>query len=105
MSAVAWEVSDDRAQYSAAQQLHSLHRRLWWVMWAPASRRFFAFYQGDAEFAPLSDATPHGLDTRIRRAQATIARVHPNAHWHCPVSGCAWTSVNPTLHGPCPLPG
>ncbi|WP_236568133.1 MULTISPECIES: hypothetical protein [unclassified Nocardiopsis] len=104
MSAVAWDVSDDRAQYSAAQQLHARHQRLWWVMWAPGARRFFAFYQGDAEIEPLRDTTPDGLDAQIRHTQVTIARTHPSAHWRCPVLGCTWVSVNPAVHTPCPVP-
>ncbi|MGW5879011.1 hypothetical protein ACWFMI_20920 [Nocardiopsis terrae] len=101
---VRWDVSMDRAQYTAAEQLHQRHQRLWWVMWAPGSRRFFAFYQGGAEIEPLSDSTPEGLDDRIRRAQPVIVRTHPASHWCCPVSGCTWTSINPTIHAPCPRP-
>ncbi|NYH51887.1 hypothetical protein HNR06_001476 [Nocardiopsis arvandica] len=74
-------------------------------MWGPGARRFFAFYQGDADLPPLSDTTPNGLDAQIRRAQTAIVRARPTAHWRCPVSGCAWTSINPAFHAPCPVPG
>jgi hypothetical protein len=104
VSTVAWDVSDDHAQYSAAQQLHAHHHRLWWVMWGPGARRFYAFYLGDADVAPLSDASPNGLHSQIRRAESAIARTHPASYWRCPVSGCSWTSINPTTHTPCPCP-
>ncbi|WP_223830602.1 hypothetical protein [Nocardiopsis quinghaiensis] len=104
MIIVGWHVSVDRAQYAAAERLHRRHHRLWWVMWAPGARRFFAFYQGDADLDPLSDPSPDGLEARIRRAQTVIARTHPASYWRCPRSGCAWTSINPDVHSPCPLP-
>lgn len=104
MIAVGWEVGDDRAQYSAAEQLHRVHHRLWWIMWAPGARRFFAFYQGDAEVAPVSDRTPNGLDHQIRHALVAIARSHPASYWRCPKAGCSWTSINAMAHALCPLP-
>ncbi len=104
VTAVGWEVADDRVQYSAAEQLHERHHRLWWVMWGPGARRYFAFYQGDADLAPLSDASAEGLEIQIRRAQTVIARTHPASYWRCPVSCCSWTSINPVSHAPCPLP-
>ncbi len=104
MITVSWDVDDDRAQYTAAQQLHQAHHRLWWVMWGAGARRFFAFYQGDAELEPLSDTSPEGLDIQIRRMQQVIARTHPASYWRCPVAGCGWTSINPTTHTPCPRP-
>lgn len=104
MIAVGWNASDDRTQYEAARHLHHRHHRLWWVMWAPAARRFYAFYQGDAHIEPLADPTPGGLEAQIRRSLARIARQHPASFWRCPVSGCTWTSVNPIPHAPCPAP-
>ncbi|RKS07027.1 hypothetical protein DFP74_2678 [Nocardiopsis sp. Huas11] len=104
MSAVAWNVSVDSAQYADAEWLHARHCPLWYVMWAPGARRFFAFYQGDADLAPLSDPSPQGLDNRIRHAQMVIARTHPASYWRCPVAGCGWTSINRTIHTPCPRP-
>ncbi|OLT28813.1 hypothetical protein BJF83_14120 [Nocardiopsis sp. CNR-923] len=101
---MAWHVSDDHAQYRAAERLHERHRRLWWVMWAPAARRYFAFYQGDADVEPIRAASPEELERGIRRAQATISRTHPASYWRCPVAGCAWTSVNAVFHSPCPRP-
>ncbi|XKK41054.1 hypothetical protein HFP72_12085 [Nocardiopsis sp. ARC36] len=101
---MGWEAHDDRAQYAAARQLYALHGRLWWVMWGPGARRYFAFYQGDADLRPLSDTTPRGLDARIRHAQAVIARTRPASYWRCPVLGCTWTSLNPAPHAPCPAP-
>ncbi|WP_236568027.1 hypothetical protein [Nocardiopsis sp. FR6] len=104
MIAVSWNVSDDRAQYTAARQLHEAHHRLWWVMWGPGARKFFAFYLGDVELKPLSDTSPEGLNVQIRHTQTLIARTHPTSYWRCPVAGCTWTSINLTRHTPCPVP-
>ncbi|MFV2196980.1 hypothetical protein [Nocardiopsis sp. LOL_012] len=101
---MARQTGDDETRYTAARRLHARHQPLWLVLWGAASRRYIAFYQGDADVTPLTDTTPHGLDARIRQAQAVIARTRPHSYWHCPVRGCAWTSITPTPHAPCPGP-
>lgn len=104
MPGVRWKGTDDRAQYLAAERLHRRHHRLWWVMWGPEVRKYFAFYQGDADLAPLSDISTKRLEAQIRRTQMVIARTHPASFWRCPVLGCSWTSINPMSHTSCPRP-
>ena len=102
---MGWHVSDDRMQYAAAEQLHRRYGRLWWVMWAPGIRRFYAFYQGVADIDPIAENSVEALESRMRRALCSISRSHPASFWRCPQSGCAWTSINPMPHSPCPTRG
>lgn len=97
VSTVGWNVTDDREKYMAAERLHRVHGRLWWVMWAPGIRRFYAFYQGNADIEPFAEDTPQALDARIRRTLVAIARTDPASFWRCPRSGCSWTSLTSSL--------
>lgn len=95
--------SDDRMQYAAAEQLYRRYGRLWWVMWAPGIRRFYAFYLGVADIDPIAENTVEDLEARMRRALCAISRSYPASFWRCPRSGCSWTSINPVPHSPCPV--
>ncbi|WP_017573679.1 hypothetical protein [Nocardiopsis halotolerans] len=63
---MGWNRSQDAAQYETARSLKQLHSPLWWVLWGPGSRRFFAFHLGPHHVEPLSAATPQLLDEQIR---------------------------------------
>ncbi|NKY96389.1 hypothetical protein [Nocardiopsis alborubida] len=68
---MAWDRSQDAAQYEAARLLEQLHER-WWVLWGPASRRFFAFHLGPHQVTPLRAVTPQLLDAAIRATEREL---------------------------------
>ncbi|MFF8764941.1 hypothetical protein ACF07Q_10535 [Nocardiopsis dassonvillei] len=74
---MAWDRSQDAAQYEAARLLEQLHQRWWWVLWGPASRRFFAFHLGPHRVPPLSAATPQLLDEAIRATERELRSLRP----------------------------
>jgi hypothetical protein len=73
---MAWDRSQDAAQYEAARLLEQLHER-WWVLWGSASRRFFAFRLGPHRVPPLSATTPRRLDAAIRTTERELRSLRP----------------------------
>ncbi|WP_159945540.1 MULTISPECIES: hypothetical protein [unclassified Nocardiopsis] len=81
---MGWKRSHDAAQYEAARLLDDFHT-LWWVLWGPGSRRFFAFYLGPHHVTPLRATTPQLLHDLIGATERELdsdhrrreARPHP----------------------------
>ncbi len=74
---MAWDRNRDAAQYEAARFLEQLHSPLWWVLWGPASRCFWAFHLGPHRVAPLRATTPRLLDEAIRATGCELRSFRP----------------------------
>ncbi|OLT26843.1 hypothetical protein BJF83_20285 [Nocardiopsis sp. CNR-923] len=74
---MGWRYEDDLDYYQAAHRLRKRHGRLWLILWGPASRAYFAFFQGQAHVPPIVAATSEELHARIVRTERELA--HPPA--------------------------